>query len=92
LDLSGIVATLSAPRFDEALAALRGLPGVQVHQEHRPSSRVVLTQEGDGAGAQMDGLRRIQAAPGVLHAELVIHYFPSEAGPDAPAPGQQERP
>ena len=54
--------------------ALRALPGVEVHQVE--AGRAVVTQE---TGEQEEGLRRIQALPGVLHAELVYHWF--EEGP-----------
>ena len=68
MNISGIVVTLVPGEGD--LDALRALPGVEIH--HLQAGRAVVVQETDD---QEDGLRRIQALPGVLHAELVYHWF-----------------
>ena len=68
MNISGIVVSLVPSA--SCLEALRSLPGVEVHRVE--AGRAVVTQETDD---QEEGLRRIQALPGVLHAELVYHWF-----------------
>jgi nitrate reductase NapD len=75
LNVSGIVVGCAPTRIDTCAAALSELPGVEVHAFDRERGRLVITQETASTGEQEDGLRLIQALPGVLHAELVYHYF-----------------
>ena len=82
MNVSGIVVGLAPAVFTPALAALAAQPGVRVHQQDPRGSRVVVTQEAPSSEAQEEGLRRIQALPGVTHAELVYHFF--DDGPDEP--------
>lgn len=53
---------------------LGALPGVEVHQQDA-SGRIVVVLEAEGVRAETEGLRRIQKLPGVLMAEMVVHYF-----------------
>ena len=85
MNISGIVIGLAPLAFDPGLAALGALPGVHLHHLDRAGSRVVVTQEAASTDAQEAGLRQIQALPGVVHAELVYHYF-DEGSDDGPAP------
>ena len=87
MNISGIVVGLAPAAFDNSLAALGTLPGVQVHHQDRPGSRVVVTQEAGSSDEQEEGLRRIQALPGVTHAELVYHFFEEDPA-DAEAAAQ----
>ncbi|MBK6336719.1 MAG: chaperone NapD [Betaproteobacteria bacterium] len=60
-----------------------GAAGVEVHHTDAATSRVVVVQEAPTIEDEVDGLRRIQALPGVVAAEMVYHYFaddPSLAG------------
>lgn len=80
MNISGIVVSLAPLAFEPGRSALGTLPGVQLHHLDRAGSRVVVTQEAASSDAQEEGLRQIQALPGVTHAELVYHYF--DDGPD----------
>jgi nitrate reductase NapD len=80
VNLSGILVVSSPGRHAEVLAALRGLPGVGVHQTEADTGRIVVVQEAATVEAEVEGLRRIQTLPGVTLAEMVYHYFE-----DAPA-------
>lgn len=61
-------------RLPLVVAGLKALPGVEVHQED-PGGRIVVVLEAEDVRAETEGLRRIQAVPGVLAAEMVVHYF-----------------
>jgi periplasmic nitrate reductase NapD len=87
LNISGIVVGCAPTGIDACAAALSALPGIEVHAQDRARGRLVITQETASTGEQEDGLRLIQALPGVLHAELVYHYF-DEGGPDLAPPAQ----
>lgn len=83
MNLSGLVVACAPASLDACAAAVAALPGVEVHACDRDGARLVLVQEAADSGAQEEGLRRIQALPGVLHAALVYHYF--DEGGAAPA-------
>ncbi len=61
---------------------LAKLPGVQVHQRHAESGRVILTLEARTADEEVAGLRRVQIVPGVVSADLVYHRLPRDGEPD----------
>lgn len=54
------------------------LPGVEVHYTDPVTGRVVATLEASGVEDQQDGLRRIQALPHVIQAEMAFHYCESD--------------
>ena len=88
MNLSGIVVVAVPGRLEEVVAALPGLPGVEVHHTDAVASRVVVVQEATSIDDEVDGLTRIQALPGVASASMVYHYFADDAaraGPASPA-------
>jgi nitrate reductase NapAB chaperone NapD len=95
VNLSGILVVARPGRLDDALQALRELPGVDVHQHEAPTGRIVVTQEAESAGAEAEGLRRLRALPDVATAELVYHRLAEPARPpavaDAPSPPSGDR-
>lgn len=74
MNLSGILVMARPENLPGVVAELGTLPGVEVHQQD-PVGRVVVVLEADSVRAEADGLRRIQRVPGVLMAEMVVHYF-----------------
>ena len=74
MNLSGILVMAKPENLPGVVADLAALPGVEVHQQD-PAGRVVVVLEADSVRAETDGLRRIQKLPGVLMAEMVVHYF-----------------
>lgn len=84
VNVSGIVVGCEPTGIDTCANALSAVPGVEVHVFDRVRGRIVITQETASTGEQEDGLRLVQALPGVLHAELVYHYF-DEGEPDQAA-------
>ncbi len=49
-------------------------PGLEVHARDPHSGRLVVVQERATIEEHQQGLRELQALPGVLTAELVLHY------------------
>ena len=74
MNLSGILVMARPENLPRVAAELNALPGVEVHQQD-PVGRLVVVLEADKVRAEADGLRCIQAVPGVLMAEMVFHYF-----------------
>jgi nitrate reductase NapD len=75
VNISGIVVTLEPGSVQRALAALGALPGVEVHHVDPTLRRAVVTQETGSTEEQEEGLRSLEAVPGVINALLVYHWF-----------------
>jgi nitrate reductase NapD len=74
MNLSGILVMAHPENLPRVVAELNALEGVEVHQQD-PIGRVVVVLEAETVREETNGLRRIQAVPGVLMAEMVFHYF-----------------
>ena len=85
MNLSGIAITVQSHAFDETVARLGQLPGVDVYHHDRANARVVVVQEAASVEAEVAGLTRIKEVPGVLVAELVYHYFADDPSLQRPA-------
>lgn len=79
MNLSGILVVARPERLSAVISELNALPGVEVHQVDEATGRIVVVQEAEGVDAEVEGLKRIQATPGVALATLVYHYFGDEA-------------
>ncbi len=75
---SGIVVLTEPLRVGDCQRRLEGLPGVEVHYCEPESGRLVVVQETASAEGQEEGLRSIQALPGVKAAALVEHRIDLE--------------
>lgn len=62
-------------RWEEVLASLGAMSGVEVHQRDPATGQLVLTQETESIDTQVEGLGRIRNVPGVRKADLVYHYL-----------------
>jgi nitrate reductase NapD len=62
-------------KVESSIALLSELPGVSVHQRDPVTGRIIVTQEAESVGAELEGLDRIKAIPNVILAEMVYHYF-----------------
>lgn len=85
MNISGIVVTTAPARVPEVAAALAALPFLEVSHADPRSGRIVVVQERESIADEMDGLRAIQRLPGVISADLVVHYF-GDADPPAGLP------
>ena len=86
--ISAILIVVPVAEIDPTVARLETLPGVEVRHTDLASGRLLALQEAATVSAEVEGLKRIQALPGVVLAEMVYHYF--EDDPElacAPAPG-----
>lgn len=86
MNLSGIAVSIRPRSFDETVDLLDALPGVEIHHQDLDSARVVVVQEADSIDAEVEGLKRIKAIPGVVVAELVYHYFADDQGTENKTP------
>ncbi|NCS66670.1 MAG: hypothetical protein AUJ86_10575 [Hydrogenophilaceae bacterium CG1_02_62_390] len=75
MNLSGILVVADRDWQTAVITALEALPGVSVHQVDRSTGRLIAVQEADDINAEIEGLRRIKAAPHVIMAEMVYHYL-----------------
>lgn len=80
MNVSSIVVRVAPAGVTEGMRRLGGLPGVEVRFTDAVRGRIVVTQESETTDEQEAGLRRIQALPGLLSAELVCHYFGDPEG------------
>jgi nitrate reductase NapD len=85
MNLSGILVMTLPEHLPGVVAELNALPGVEVHQQDA-LGRLVVVLEADRVKEETDGLRRIQAVPGVLMAEMVVHYFEDDDEPISSLP------
>jgi len=73
MNVSGIVVGFAPGQRQRCLETLAALQGVDVYAVE--GDRAVITQESASTAEQEEGLRRIQALPGVANAALVYHWF-----------------
>ena len=78
MNLSGIAVLVPPEQTTSTISLLNALRGVQVHYQQPETGRIVVVQEAETTAAEIDGLERIQALPGVLSAAMVYHYFEDE--------------
>lgn len=75
MNISGILVVAGRDHLTEVVAALNGLPGVEVHQVEAETGRLIVTHEAADIHAEIEGIRRIKALPHVVMAEMVYHYI-----------------
>jgi periplasmic nitrate reductase NapD len=75
MNVSSVVVRIAPDDVADGVRRLEELPGVEVRFTDAARGRIVVTQETLTTDEQEAGLRRIQALPGLLSAELVCHYF-----------------
>ena len=54
---------------------LNQMDGIDVHHIDAASGRIVITQEAESISAEVEGLKRIRALPGIILAEMSYHNF-----------------
>jgi nitrate reductase NapAB chaperone NapD len=81
MNLSGIVVTTAPASVPDVAEGLAALAFVEVTQVDPVGGRIVVVQERASVADEMEGLRAIQRLPGVVSADLVVHYFGDEERP-----------
>ena len=94
MNVSGILVVTPVAALDATVAALDGLPGVDVHHTDPRTGRIIVTQEARSVGEEVEGLERIKALPDVILAEMVHHHFEDDRRliEEIPSELQSERP
>jgi len=77
--VAGLCVTARPDSLDEVEALLSARPDLEVHARDNESGRLVVVQERATVRDHRQGLEEIQALPGVLTAELVVHYADPES-------------
>jgi len=85
--VSGLCVNARPEDLEAVRAMLNDRPGVEVQAVDPVGGRIVVTQEYAMVTEHQDGLREIQALPGVLTADLVMHYQEFDAPPRCRATG-----
>ncbi len=75
MNLSGILVMTQPEHMETVAGALNALPGVEVHHTDPATGRLVVVQEAETVGAEVEGIKRIKALPHVIMAEMAYHYF-----------------
>ena len=72
--VSGLCITARPERLAAVETMLNERPGLEVHARDPKSGRLIAVQECTTLEEHQQRLRELQALPGVLTAELVLHY------------------
>ena len=75
MNISGILVISAREHITDVCERLRNLPGIEIHYVDEDAGRIVITQEADTIGAEVDGLKRIRSLPHIVLAEMSSHYF-----------------
>jgi len=76
MNICGVLVHADPDRIEDVAAAIRRIPGGEVH-EIQENGRLVVTVEDTADAAAIDGLSSIHKLPGVVAASLVYHHFES---------------
>ena len=79
MNISGILVVVSPQRVDSMVEQLQQLDGIDVHHIDAATGRIVITQEAASIRDEVDGLKRIQALPGIILAEMSYHNFEDDS-------------
>ena len=72
--VSGLCLMIRPEHLDEVEASLRKLEWVEVHARDEATGRLIVVQEHETVEEHQQGLRKLQAVPHVLTADLVVHH------------------
>ena len=72
--VSGLCITARPERLAAVEEMLNERPGLEVHARDPESGRLIAVQECTTVEEHQQRLRELQALPGVLTADLVLHY------------------
>jgi nitrate reductase NapAB chaperone NapD len=87
--VSGLCVTARADRLAEIEEIIGSRSGLEVHARDPKSGKLVVVQERATIEEHRRGLRELQALPGVLTAELVLHYRDPGDQPGPTNPGDR---
>lgn len=81
-NICGVLVHINEAKSDDVCAALRGMPGVEIHHVAE-GGRLVVTVEDTAESKAINSLTEIHTVPGVVAAALVYHHIEpdGESGP-----------
>ena len=85
--VSGLCITALPERLAAVEEMLNQRPGTEVHARDPQTGKLVVIQERTTIEEHREGLRELQALPGVLTAELVLHYSDPDSQNPPPTSG-----
>ncbi len=88
--VSGLCITARPERLAAVEEMLNERPGLEVHARDPQSGRLIAVQECATVEEHQLRLRELQTLPGVLTADLVLHYNEPVAGMDPTTTGASE--
>lgn len=88
--VSGLCVTARPENLVAVEKMLNKWPGVEVHARDPESGRLIAVQECSTVREHQESLRELQSLPGVLTAELVVHYIDPVDGEQPTTPGGKE--
>jgi nitrate reductase NapAB chaperone NapD len=88
--VSGLCITARPERMAALEDLLNARPGLEVYARDQQSGRLVAVQECATVEEHRQKLRELQTLPGVLTAELVLHYRDSVDGEPPTTTGARE--
>ena len=75
MNLSGILVVSTPTAINGLIDTLNAMPGIEVHNIDRDSSRMIVVQEAESVHDEIAGLKKIKKLPGIVLADMVYHYF-----------------
>ena len=74
MNMSGILVVVSPDNFAASVDDLNHMDGIDVYHSDPETGRIVVVQEAENVGAEIQGLKRLKKLPYVRLAEMVYHY------------------
>ncbi len=71
--VSGLCLMIRPEHLDDVEESLRAIDWAEVHARDETTGRLIVVQEHTTVKEHQEGLRRLQAVPHVLTADLVVH-------------------
>jgi nitrate reductase NapD len=90
MNISGILVVVPPEHVDSMVVRLNRLDGIDVHHRDDSTGRIVITQEAEHVRDEVAGLKRIQALPHVILAEMVYHCFEEDDELFETAPSERD--
>lgn len=72
--VSGLCLMVRPELMGEVEASLRDFAWVEIHARDEATGRLIVVQEHQTIEEHQNGLRKLQAVPHVLTADLVVHH------------------
>jgi nitrate reductase NapD len=78
MNISGVLVTTSPDGVADLRVAIDALDWAEVHQTDG-SGRLIVTLDGESTEQEIERLKALKRLPGVLFAEMIVHWFEDEA-------------